>query len=124
MLLVSENETFEVPVMFTENNGALTFYEPDQAPEGAKKETFLFRRPNWADMKAINSGAMTVDATGKPNLDIYRFMDMKIRTLLKDWSLMANPENKLQITQANINKLHPDLLPYLFSKMEERLTAK
>lgn len=128
MLLIQDNDLFEVPIYFTQKDGRVAFYdnaEGVKVPEGAETETFVFRKPNWLDIRNINSAAMSLDgATTKPSIDMFRYMDLKVKTLLKDWTLKDANGAKVQVNVAAINKLHPDLVPHLFAKLEEYLTTK
>lgn len=123
MLLINENDVFEISVYLTEDGQNMVFHDVASAPIGAKHEIFVFRRPNWSDTKNINSTALVLDASGSPKLDLYRYMDLKVKTLLKDWSLKSSLGEKLPVTASNMNKLHPDLFQHLFTKLEEQFTV-
>lgn len=124
MLLISDNDVVEVKIYFTRNGNSMVFHEKDSAPAEALNETFIFRQPTWVDIKNINSTAVIVDpSSGKPSMDLFRYMDLKIKTLLKEWSLKNDAGEKLQVSASNINKLSPDLVQHLFTKFEEMLTG-
>lgn len=121
MLIITENDILQIDVYFSDRENSTVFYDnKEKAPADAKSESFVFRKANWADAKVINSSAVTIDAAGKPTMDLYRYMDQKIKTLLKDWTLKGATNEKLPISVVNINKLNPDLIQHLFSKLEEK----
>lgn len=118
-LLINDSDTFPVEVLFTkEENGTFVF------GKGDSKETFTFKRPTWNEMRLIMSSSVIINAAnGQGLVDPYKMMDLKIKSLLKDWSL-KDGENKLPLTNENIDKLNPDLIQYLFAKLNEGLTPK
>jgi len=127
MLLVSRNDVFDIQVNYLENEEALSFYEPDgdPMPDGIKTVKFIFRKPNWTDTKTISSAACQIDPfNGKTIIDPFKYMDQKFKTLLKDWTLFDEDGiSKLPITYNNIDLLRPELVQYVFSKVEEKLNG-
>jgi hypothetical protein len=124
-LLLTENDTFEIVVRFVEQNREFKFFEPgDAAPQEVLEERFVFRWPNWSDTKMMMMGAISVDEGGETSVDPYKFMDGKIRILIKDWSLKDGNGEKYKINDKNIDKLHPALFEYLNRKIETTLSGK
>lgn len=118
-LFVTDNDTVDVKVVYTESGGDLEFYE-EKFPDGSKAETFTFRRPNWQDQRTIMEGALAIDATGMPVVDPYKFMDSKFKTLLCKWTL-KDEDGDIPVTSENIDRLHPSLIEYLSSKADRLL---
>lgn len=126
MLLVSRNDVFEITINYVEENETLAFYEHDgdPIPAEAKIEKFVFRRPNWIDTKTISSIACHVDPfTGKAIVDPFKYMDQKFKTLLKDWTLTNELGEKLAVTYVNVDLLRPEIVQYVFQKMEDKLNG-
>lgn len=126
MLLVSRNDVFEIPIKYVEEKETLAFYEDDgdPIPTEAKTEKFFFRRPNWLDTKTISSISCHVDPfTGKAIVDPFKYMDQKFKTLLKDWTLKNDEGEKLAVTYLNIDLLRPEIVQYVFQKLEDRLNG-
>lgn len=120
MLLVSQDDVFTIDVSYTYENGFLTIHE-GEAPTGALKDSFTFRRPNWEDIHIMNSSSVIVDAiNGKAIMDPYKYMDIKVKRLLKRWTLKIGQETA-PVSQDNINRLHPVMMQHLFAKVEENL---
>lgn len=115
-LFVDENDLVAVEVRYTEKDNKLEFYDKEPCPEGAKLEKFEFKKPSWGDQREIMEIAFGVDPnSGTPMVDPYRFMDAKFKTLLKKWTL------KIELSWDNIDKLHPDLMEHLNSRIDPLL---
>lgn len=120
MLLVDETSTFQVIVYHGEDTGIFVIYS-DTPPDAAKKDVFTFRRPNWVDVRNMNSASVLVDAvSGKAIIDPYKYMDLKVKSLLTDWTI-SKGEEKVPVSPDNVNRLQPELIQYLFQKLEEKL---
>lgn len=120
-LLIQENDTFEIEVRYVKNNSIFKIFGPNENVEGAIVEKFTFKRPNWTEAQRLMSACVLVDATnGRAILDPYRYMDLKVKSLLRDWTLMDN-EEKLAPTPENVNKLDPSIIQYLFQRMNDVL---
>ena len=114
-LFVDDAELFDIEVNYTVENGVIKFHE--EGCPGCESATFSFKRPNWNESKTILSASVLVDAaSGRAIVDPYKLMDMRIRLLLKKWSL------EQPLLPENIAKLDPNLMQYLYSKVEERLS--
>jgi hypothetical protein len=125
-LIVSEKQLFEVVVRYKQNGDNLLFYENgEKAEEGHKEEKFFFKRPSWSDTRIMMADTMFMDpATGQPILDPYRFMDRKIKTLLKDWTLKQEDGEKLPLTSENIDNLDPALINFLNAQLDGVISRK
>ncbi len=122
-LFVTDKDVINVTVRYVDKAGSIQFFEKDEAGyEAAQVETFTFRKPNWADTRLMMADAMYLDPnSGSPIVDPYRFMDRKIKILLKDWSL-KDGDAKLPLNGDNIDKLDGSLINYLNKKLDEHLT--
>ena len=120
-LLISENDTFEIKIAYTEAaDGRLKFEET----EGAKHETFVFRRPSWLDTRVILSTCVIVDAgSGRAIVDPYKMMDSRFKILIKDWSITENGQ-KVPATMESVNKLHPSLVQEVYDRLNTFLSAE
>ena len=119
-LLIQNDDLFTIDIYFKEENGSLEVIEAP-SPED-KFEKFSFKRPNWQETRIVSSASVLVDAnTGKAIIDPFKYMDLRLKLLLKDWTLKDQEGNKLPITYDNIDKLHPLLVQHLFGKVEEFL---
>jgi len=126
-LLISENDTFEIKVAYVQGtNGELKFEngEGSLGPE-AKHETFVFRRPNWFDTRIIFSSCVIVDGeSGKAIVDPYKMMDVRLKMLLKEWTITKDDGEKVPITAQSIDQLEPLLVEHVHNKLNEALTPK
>jgi hypothetical protein len=124
-LFVTEKDVFVITVRYTEKDGAITYFDPgQQAPEGTLEEHFTFRKPTWSDSRMMMSETMFIDpASGSPVMDPYRFMDKKIKILLKGWSL-KNGNEPLPLSPENIDKLDASLINHLNKRLDDNLTPK
>jgi len=122
-LFISDDERFEVVVNYKINdNKELEFFDKKESDQ-ITQEKFYFKRPNWIEAKTMSSASVLVDAvSGRAIIDPYKYMDIRFKLLLKDWTL-SKDNRKVEMTSNNIDKLHPSLIQYLFSKLEEELTV-
>jgi hypothetical protein len=120
-LLINECDKFEIAVRYLEKeNKSLQFFEDDEEhPANVSIEKFIFKRPSWSEAASMMSSSVLVSATnGQAILDPYKFMDISIKTLLKEWTLKDGDE-ALKITHKTIEMLDPNLVQYLFAKMQK-----
>jgi hypothetical protein len=122
-LFVTEQDVIVIEVCYLEENGQLKFLEEgDDSCQKPQVETFTFRRPNWSDNRLMMADSMFIDPTsGAPVLDPYRFIDRKMKILLKEWTLKVGDE-KLPVTGDNIDKLDAALINYLNRALDAKLT--
>ena len=122
-LFISDDERFEVVVNYKINdNKELEFFDKKESDQ-ITQEKFYFKRPNWIEAKTMSSASVLVDAvSGRAIIDPYKYMDIRFKLLLKDW-ILSKDNRKVEMTSNNIDKLHPSLIQYLFSKLEEELTV-
>jgi hypothetical protein len=123
MLLVDENDTVEVVVRYEQRASGLVFYGEGDNPEGVElhEEKFVFRRPNWDDWKAINTDIVSV-SDGKSSINLHKFIDQRMKSLLKSWTLKKGDGTPLPASPESIGKLKPALVTYLNRRLEEKLT--
>lgn len=120
-LFVSDTDLFEIVVKYERRDGALLLDHPDAKNE----ERFWFKRPNWAESKAIMSQGVIVDGnSGQAIIDPYKLMDMKMRTLLKKWTLKGQDGEAMEVSPENLAKLDPLLVQHLYSRVEEQLSPQ
>lgn len=110
-LLVSEEDLIEITVHYEVKNNKHIFYEDKK--EGTKSENFYFKRPSWGDQREIYEYAFGLDVNGAASLNPYRFVDGKIKVLLKKWSLGC------PVTEEAIDRLNPFLVSYLDKKVDK-----
>lgn len=121
-LLISDNDLFEITVRYKEDGMKILYYEDGETlPDDAKIEKFKFKYPNWVEQQTIMANALTVDAAGTPFADPYRYMDNKIKTLLKGWTLKDGEGKDVELNIGNIERLNSSLVNYLNTKMDEIL---
>lgn len=117
MLLVTE-ETFPIEVSYVMQDNVATIC-PNPV-EGTEKAVFYFKRPSWNDTRQINSGSVNE----KNMIDPFRYMDVKIKRLLKDWSLVDEKGQKIPVSFENIDNADPIIMQYVFNALEQRLSPK
>jgi hypothetical protein len=121
-LFISDDDVVELKVFHTEKDGILKFYMKEPMPAEVEENMFIFRRPNWGDQNAIMETTLRIDLTsGTPIMDPYKYIDAKLKVLLKSWSLKDNKGEPLKISSENIDKLDPNLIEYLNVKLNELL---
>lgn len=110
-------------------DGGITLIKDDEevqvAPEAVtgplnvQTDKFVFRIPNWGDTKSIMSACSQVGADGKIAFDGYKFIDLRLKKLLMDWSIMDDKEKRLPITDENISMLPFSVVMYLNEHLEK-----
>jgi len=126
MPLISPKKTIQVvsiEIRYIEKeNGDIELIKDDEViAEGEKFETarFVFRPPNWGDTKAIMSACSLIGQDGKIAFDGYKFIDMRLRRLMTDWSLTDEKEKRLPLTEENFEMLPYAIVNYLNEKIEK-----
>lgn len=114
MLLVSDNAKIEIIVSYKETEKGIVF---EDAPESLK-ETFVFKKKNWENHKSIMSSSVIMNASGEASVDLFKLMDMSIKTLLVDWTLKDDKGDKIPVTIENINRLPSSLVQHIFEKVK------
>lgn len=130
MSLFADGEEFSVTIYYKRNGKKLEVLDPSTIKEDApeisnyKKETFVFRKPAWKEMKNILSESVTLTPESGWKIDPWKFMDSKIKHLLKNWTLKEDEtkENstKVPISKASIDRLEPEIVSYLNAKIDEK----
>ena len=125
-ILINDSDRFDITVRYGENNGNIEIFpEEGEIPQDAHSETFTFKRPNWAESRTMLSSCVIMNAAnGEGVMDPYRFMDTRIKTLLKDWTLKDKDGNKIEVNPANIDMLPPTIVDCLFNRLTKKLTPQ
>lgn len=121
MLIVNPNDTFKVNVIYKKNSkGEVEFLE--KRPEGevaCEEDWFEFRFPNWSDVQAIMSQATRGGSLALDNIDGMSFMDSKIKTLLKSWSL--KDDNGKALPLDHVDRLPASVMMHLSTEIDKEL---
>lgn len=80
----------------------------------------LFRKPNHADITIMQSDCTTV-TEGSAHIDLYRYNDLRFRTLLKKWNFLDEEGNKMPLNNDSINKIHPSVYNELILRMNLKI---
>ena len=116
-LLIGENDTFDVECFFVENGTNIVFYEKKDAPEGHQHETFTFKKPSWVELRKMMSESL-IPSGGTAILNPYTYMDLKLKYLLRKWTLKDGDGKPIKVTFEAIDKMHPSLSVYLSGKID------
>jgi hypothetical protein len=112
-----------IEIRFQEKeNGDISIVKDDEKGiEGTVFESvkFSFRPPTWGDTKTIMSACSQMGSDGKITFDGYKFIDMRLKRLLVDWSLTDEKEKRLPVTEENIENLPPSVVSYLNEQLEK-----
>jgi hypothetical protein len=123
-LFIEESDVVEIKVWAKEGPAKEMLYFDKEEPDCAV-ETFTFRRTTWDDTKILTASlassvvrpsVVTNDMNVNP-ADAMRFVDVKIKTLLKDWTLQTKEGKKRPVSKENIGKLDPVLVQHLFARL-------
>jgi hypothetical protein len=120
-LLVSKTETVDIDIYYVMKDGNLVFLK-DGTPDSTK-ETFTFRKPSWADFKKMMSSSASIDGQGGMSMDPYKFMDVRIKTLLCKWTLKEDDGKDIPLTPENIDCLPVPLMDHLAAVISESMPA-
>jgi len=113
-ITVSKTDTFDVRVYAYSVDGEIgATHDKSDLPENVdetEEVKFVFRRPSNFDSNTILKESR-VNGPDESNLklDISLLQDAILRKLLVDWDVKDDNNEKLRLTQGNINILHPDI---------------
>jgi len=123
-LIIDESETFEVRIGYKTEEGKDVFSilrAEEVAVAETGLETFTFRKPNWSDSRKMLSSAIYIDSVGGAKLDPYKFMDARLRVLIKNWSLKDKKGERLSLTEENIDRMSLGLVSCLSRALDEKV---
>ena len=123
MGLLVKKEMIEIRVCYEEKDGTLAFFEEGETshPE-AKTDTFVFRKPNWGDIRKIMSSAAKTSSDGQAiTIDFYAMADARVKQLLESWSLKRDNGDALPPTAENVDSLAPKLVQYVIKLLADKI---
>lgn len=100
------------------------FYYEDgdqDSPKDCVEERFTFRRPSWGDVKKILSSSSVVSPEGAYNVDLWKFIDGRLKALLVGWSLKDAEGKPVQVSTETIDSLDPKLTTFLNDRLDATL---
>ena len=123
MGLLVKKETIEIQVCYEEKDGRLAFFEEGKPrPSEAKTETFIFRKPNWGDIRKIMSSAAKTSPDGQTiTIDFYAMADARVKQLLESWSIKGDNGEALPPTAENVDGLAPNLVQYVIKLLADKI---
>jgi len=116
-LMHKDSDRLDVVVKYAETANGLEFFE-DNYDKECLKETFNFKRLTWEMHKGIMSAVMVMNVQGQSLVDLFKLMDLKVKTQIAEWSLKDDKGDNLPVTPENIGRLDPLLIQHLFSKLQ------
>ena len=125
-LIMSSVDNFTVKIIYSNNpDGSISYYE-DEGPQPSNviTEIFTFRKPTWADVRNMMSASATLVNDGTLKVDPWKLMDIKVKSLLVEWTLLDSAKKKLPINARNIDLLYPTLISKLNDKIEAVLSSQ
>jgi len=79
-----------------------------------------FRKPNHSDVGEMLSDSTVLEDSGF-KVDINRYSDLRLRTLLSDWNLTDDDGNKVPITSQAIDSLNQKVFESMIRFMNEEI---
>jgi len=112
-IFVKKNDIIKVEVFIWEESDKIqATSDKIEVPKSQDFEvlTFDFRRPNYADWKTIIEAAQTGGNTGvEVSLNVTKFQDQVLRSLLKDWDLKNAEGEKVSYSLRNLESLETQI---------------
>lgn len=99
-LLIKEEDTFEVTVHFKLNEKGQVEVVETKEPE-CETEVFTFKYPAWKDVRTIIVESQVL-VEGVAVLDPIAFIEAKVKTLLRKWSLKDSEGKAIPITKLDL----------------------
>jgi len=117
MSLLINEEQIEIKVYYIRKNNKIEVLDLEKDPaadlSNYKLETFSFKRPGWGEIRSILSESVTITPSEEWKIDPWKYMDSRMKHLLKGWSLIDENEKKLPVTRDNIDRLEFELVSHL-----------
>lgn len=142
--LLDPNETVRVVIFVDTRNGLVVHhakdiferitgsdpaaaYEPGQElPEGVYEEWAEFAKPSFSLQQEIEQDTIEYDDEGNVKVNIIKQSEMKLKYLLRDWSLSAEePELKLVTVKDAKSRAHltPDCMKMILNRVQPALVS-
>lgn len=99
-LLIKEEDVFDVTVHFKLNEKGQVEVVDTKEP-GCESEVFTFKYPAWKDVRTIILESQIV-VEGVAVLDPIAFIEAKVKTLLRKWSLKDSEDKAIPITKLDM----------------------
>lgn len=118
MLLINSSETFTITLLYRKNKeGELEILDKEPEEGTFEKDTFEFKKPAWGEVRTIINRS-TVGGNLN-DVDPMAFMDAKIRTLLRSWSLKNDKGRSLGFDQ--LENFPPSVVIHLNNEIDKVL---
>ncbi|MHA2279295.1 MAG: hypothetical protein ACXAC5_00180 [Promethearchaeota archaeon] len=113
-LLVDRNDDVKVIVYCWELDGEVeaSHLKSDVPKENIKvveKVEFSFRKPNYADSNVIIRNSNFKTEGEETSLNVSAFQEQVLRSLLIDWDMKDEDEQKIPVNNVSINNLIPSV---------------
>lgn len=137
-LLVDENKLIMLKYQYVEHEGQqiTTFsfvhnseeYEKYKADPGFHELNTGWKVLSWSEHNSIYSKCLnyTPNAEGlsSGSLDVIKFRDLKLKACLKNWDLKDGQGRVVPISEAVIDRLHPEVASELLAAFEKVTESK
>lgn len=112
-LLVSRSDNVKVMVYCWEENGEIeASHLKTDVPQDitvCEQVEFSFRKPGYADSNVIIRNSNFKIEGEDTTLNVTSFQDQVLRSLLVDWTMKDENEQRIPVNNANINNLVPNV---------------
>ena len=115
-----DKKKIEIEVRFyLTEDGPIVLEGEESCPEGSQEDSakFFFKVPSWGEVRVIMSAGSSIRSDGAI-LDPHKFIDARIKTLLKDWTLEDGKGKKAIISESNIESLDPNVVDFINRQLE------
>lgn len=112
-LMVSKSDNIKIKVFCWEVDGEVeASHQKSDVPQDmdvVEQVEFTFRKPNYADSNIIIRNS-NLRADGEDtSLNVTAFTDQILRSLLIDWDMKDDDENKIPVNNVSISNLVPNV---------------
>jgi len=119
--LVSKTDLVNVVVYCWESKGIVeATHLKSEVPKNTDIEEieFVFRKPGYADSNAI----MSKVKNDEPALNAVVFQDSILRSLLVDWDMTDENDQKISVKESAVNDLVPNIARAAVAGVLEKIT--
>lgn len=110
-LMVSKHDNIAIKVFCWEQDGEVeASHQKSDVPQNVdvvEIVEFIFRKPNYADSNVIIRNSNLKTEGEETSLNVTAFQEQILKSLLVDWDMKDDEENKIPVNAMNINNLIP-----------------
>jgi len=119
-IFVNNKDTFAETVYYKEDGDKVVILNDQDKKEEAKKTTITFRYPDFSMSQQITASSVDQSESG-PTVNFFKLRNNLIYFLAYKWDVLDEKGKEIELNNANIGKLRPEIAAFFIAKLQERL---